>query len=203
MKDLLTDRSALPQRITDVRNRLGAMTGTNPDGIEERVAASTAHLGLTARLIAAALGGALESLPVRVDLESAWWQPDVPGPYPLSITSASVPADPLEAISALMDSSIVPITLATARHARVSRQVLWGNIASAVNSAATQIATADPARAGTATRTAHTLLSRAPLNQQPARIGRDFRRQSCCLIYRIAATRTARGAVCGDCVLPH
>lgn len=193
LKDL-----ALAERIAEVRASLAAMSGMNP--IEVRVAASVAHLGLVARLIAPTLAAALEPLPITVDLQTAWWQPHVAGPYPLSVaTSAQPSTDGVQAMQRLMASTVAPLTEAPALTEVVSSRVLWGNVASAMNSAATQYALARPAHTEAAAHIAQVMLSTAPLNAQPARPGPEFRRQSCCLIYRIAPSGPR--AVCGDCVL--
>ena len=44
----------------------------------------------------------------------------------------------------LLDDVIAPLTSATARVAALSGRVLWGNVASAVNAAASQVARSRP-----------------------------------------------------------
>jgi ferric iron reductase protein FhuF len=69
----------------------------------------------------------------------------------------------------------------------VSNQILWGNVASALHGAAALIGE-------------HTavdqLMSRPPLRGTGSIIDGQFRRRTCCLIYRAAP-----GRFCGDCVL--
>ena len=193
MSELVTDGVSLPARIAQVRTALAMMGGVGPEAIEERVAASVAHLGLVARLIAPALVAPLVPLPVS--LENAWWQAQVGGPYPLSLTRSERPSP---------DSLIEPVTHLTEAVlacAEVSAKVLWGNVASAVNSAAVQAAAAAPEYTDAAYRAAETLLRQAPLDAQPALVGKAFQRNSCCLIYRIAPEQTSGRTVCGDCVL--
>jgi ferric iron reductase protein FhuF len=83
----------------------------------------------------------------------------------------------------------------------VSRRILWGNAASAVNGAATMIGVARPDLAARAVTAADSLLDLPPLRGSGVR-GPDgrFRRRSCCLIYR-ASPGAGRAAVCADCVL--
>jgi hypothetical protein len=100
---------------------------------------------------------------------------------------------------ALINEVIAPITVATAGLAPVSARVLWGNVASAVNGAARQLARARPDLAPAAWATAAEFFRRPELGTEPGPPGPDFRRSSCCLIYRLAPARA--GAICGDCVL--
>jgi ferric iron reductase protein FhuF len=82
----------------------------------------------------------------------------------------------------------------------VSRRVLLGNVASAVNGAASIIAAARADLAADAAAAGEALLSDPPLTAAcTGTPGAGFRRRSCCLIYRIAADGGA--ALCGDCVL--
>jgi ferric iron reductase protein FhuF len=81
----------------------------------------------------------------------------------------------------------------------VSPQVLWGNVASAVNGAATMIAAARPDLASPAARAAATLLGQPVLaGTYQGRPLTGFRRRNCCLIYRLSPSAPA---YCGDCVL--
>lgn len=83
----------------------------------------------------------------------------------------------------------------------VSRHILWGNVASAVNGAATGITAAAPSLAHPAHATALAFLQHPQLRNTHTRNPHNarFTRRSCCLIYRAAPGGT--GAVCGDCVL--
>ena len=81
----------------------------------------------------------------------------------------------------------------------MSGRVLWGNVASAVNAAAAQVARQRPDLAGDAWRAAARLLARPALRAEPHPPGPAFRRASCCLFYRLAPGDPS--ALCGDCVL--
>jgi ferric iron reductase protein FhuF len=76
--------------------------------------------------------------------------------------------------------------------------VLWGNIGSAANSAARLISTARSDLTIAAHTAADGILTDPRIDGGALRAGPLFRRRSCCLIYRIANTRTA---TCGDCIL--
>jgi ferric iron reductase protein FhuF len=86
---------------------------------------------------------------------------------------------------------------------RLSPQVLWGNVASALAGAAGLLAEAFPARAEAAGQLTAELLRQGPLRgtgevvqPDPALPRRFLVRRSCCLFYRVPG-----GGTCGDCVL--
>lgn len=192
---------ALPERVRAVRDALAAAGGRDPATIEERVAVSVAHLGLVARLVAPAVGAAALGLPIGpLTVERLWWQDRLGGPFAVSVVrdrigeSGSAPDRGCD----LAGSAVEAITLACRRRFSVSPRVLWGNVASAANSAATLIGhrrfdLAAPARAA-----ADTILRDGRVDGGDRIAGPGFRRRSCCLIYRLARSTAA---VCGDCVL--
>ncbi|WP_328686957.1 (2Fe-2S)-binding protein [Streptomyces caniferus] len=233
----------LRERITAVRGALAARGGRPAEAVEERVAASVAHLGLVARVLSPMLGlAALHALPARPPgLDELRWHSGLGGAFALSLPRETVAAvamsgsgsgsgsvvnhgtDPdaeagadaragAAAMDAMLDGPIRELNDAVAAFS-VSPRVLWGNVASAVNGAATGIAAAAPALARPARTAALLLLHRprlrdthtlgAPLDgppdDSPAAPNARFRRRSCCLIYRAAPN--AAGATCGDCVL--
>ncbi|MCX4750370.1 (2Fe-2S)-binding protein [Kitasatospora sp. NBC_01287] len=100
----------------------------------------------------------------------------------------------------LLDGPIRELVAAAGAYS-LSPHILWGNVASAVNGAASAIARTAPELAGRAGELATQLLDRPPLRGAggPTADGGGFRRRSCCLIYRAAPDRA--GALCGDCVL--
>ncbi|HVQ99158.1 MAG TPA: (2Fe-2S)-binding protein, partial [Mycobacterium sp.] len=110
---------------------------------------------------------------------------------PLSVTSSS--PGPL-----LPGSAVEAITDAVADRFSVSDRVLWGNVGSAANSAARLIGVARPELADSAMVLADSVLADSRVDGGVLRAGPDFRRHSCCLIYRLDNNRKA---VCGDCVL--
>lgn len=173
------DPEVLRDRVITVHRYLA-----NGRDLPVRVAASVAQLGLVARLISPVL--AVSVLTGRIlDLSDAWWQPDVGGAFPLSITGSD--GNPQAVIQRLVDAT---------RAFSVSERILWDNVASALNGAATMIAGARPDLAARSATIVSGLLELPPLRNTSTRTddGR-FRRLSCCLIYR------ATTAVCGDCVL--
>jgi hypothetical protein len=126
--------------------------------------------------------------------------PVAAGPITASTaTSGGVAADLDRLVSELLAEVVAPITVATAAVSPVSDRVLWGNVASAVNGAAGQLARARPDLAAAAWATAAAFFRHPRLGTEPGPPGPSFRRSSCCLIYRLAPGPA--GAVCGDCVL--
>jgi ferric iron reductase protein FhuF len=212
MSELVNDSDVLMQRVLAVRAGLAAIAGQVPGAVELRVAASVAHLGLVARLVSPALAVAVTSgVLLEVALPSTRWQRVLGGAFPLSLDAGTDASDydmnlesTPERLACLLASRVldgpvrdlVEVTMSLS----VSRRVLWGNVASAVNSAASMIATCKPTWADRSLTIASLLLGQPPLRGTSAGpAGRDFRRRSCCLIYRAAPD--AAGAVCGDCVL--
>nr|WP_238534887.1 (2Fe-2S)-binding protein [Gordonia polyisoprenivorans] len=191
MADLIEDAHLLEARVDRVRAALGA-GATSP--VERRVAASVTHLGLVARLIAPMIAvAALDEPPISVAAEDLWWQDELGGPYPLSVTTAAT-----DVRSNLADGIVGALTDAVGNGFGVSGRTLWGNVASATNSAARLIATTRPEVAVRALAAADDVLSEPRVEDGLLRAGPGFRRRSCCLIYRVSGDR---GAVCGDCVL--
>ncbi|MDI5972857.1 (2Fe-2S)-binding protein [Streptomyces sp. SL13] len=209
MNEVVDGRSpALRDRVTAVRGHLAAGGGRPPQGVELRVAASVAHLGLTARLISPLLAlTALYGRPPLLDLARTWWQPELGGVFPLSLPRWTAgPGTPRDDAGAVLDGPVRQLVDAVAA-VPVSRHILWGNVASAVNGAAT-VAGASGTDLGRRVReTATRLLNHPDLRDAHTRSGANgaFRRGSCCLIYRAALSAPGApvpaGALCGDCVL--
>ena len=201
----LTGRSeALGARIASVRAALAASSGRDAEEIEPRVAGSAVHLGLAARLIAPALGAAVLRRAVDMRLGGLWWQDQSGGPVPLSVPAPAEDDNDLapqerDRDLLLFDEVLVPVTEAIAGLVPVSGRVLWGNVASAVNAAAAQIARQRPDLADSAWQAAARFFRSPRLRGEPSPPGPAFRRASCCLFYRLAPGD--RSAICGDCVL--
>jgi hypothetical protein len=190
-----------------VRAALAARAGHTPDQIEPRVAASITHLGLTARLIAPALAAAACQSRLDMRLDGLWWQDQLGGPVPLSLPQPPDPApewhspeipqrDPL---GRLLDEVITPLTTVTSTLTAVSDRVLWGNVASAINSAAAQITTQLPELSPATQAAAASLAGHPQLSHERHPPGPAFRRTSCCLIYKL--TPGPARSICGDCIL--
>ena len=197
--ELVGSPEALAGRIGEVRERLAAAAGRPAADVEFRVAASIAQLGLCARLLSPALGAAAAGQVLSVDAAQARWVPALGGPFRLSLADTAVAAEAgAVAPTALLAGPVTQIVRAVQAMA-VSPQVLWGNVASAVNGAAAMIAAVRPDLTGPAAEAAAAML-RYPLlaGTYQGHPLRGFRRRNCCLIYRLSPERPA---YCGDCVL--
>jgi hypothetical protein len=197
--ELTGSPGALAGRIGEVRERLAVAAGCPAAAVEFRVAASIAQLGLCARLLSPALGAAAAGRALSVEVAQARWVPALGGPFRLSLAEEAMAAGPgAAATAALLAGPVTQIVRAVEAMA-VSPRVLWGNVASAVNGAATMIAAARPELAGRAAEAAAALLGYPDLaGTYQGRPLEGFRRRNCCLIYRLSPERPA---YCGDCVL--
>lgn len=208
MAAALVDDDVLVDRVRRVRR---ALTASAPAEVEARVAASVTHLGLTARLVAPALGAAVTGASISLQPEHVWWRDELGGPFPLSVVLlGAVDANPgaadanpgaVEAEYGAVDVDLGAVGELSAWFARrypLSTRVLGGNVASAINSAARMIGMAVPDLADPALLHADRFLAHPDIEDGLLRSGPTFKRRSCCLIYRVSGDRTA---VCGDCVL--
>ncbi|WP_354644235.1 (2Fe-2S)-binding protein [Kitasatospora camelliae] len=195
----------LAERIAEVGRRLG----TN----EARVAASTVHLGLAARLWSVALGAAaLGGVVPDLHPDRAHWALPAQGPLDLWLPCPGTTADGgaardgavvEELHRVVLDGNLAPLAEAVRAHAPVAAGLLDGNAASALMGTVRVLAAAPGVRGREAARRAETLaralLDRPPLHgtgtlSVPGGPPR-FRRTSCCLYYRVPG-----GGLCGDCV---
>jgi len=193
LSTLVDDPDSVESRVRRTREALSGMEPEHP--VEVRVAASVTHLGLVARVLAPALGLAVLGHDGSALLEGrAWWQDVLGGPYPLSVEPPSAAATPLVVAGSWV--STVSTTMSS-RYA-VSPRVIWGNVASAVHSAARMVAAARPELGPAVTAVAEQLLDDPRIDPDERPVTPAFRRRSCCLLYRVSGSRAA---VCGDCVL--
>lgn len=191
----------LRARAEAVRRALAGRGGYLVDAVPLRVAVSVTHLGLAARLLApavaaAALGG-LDGL--SLDPGGLWWQDQLGGPVPLSVPAPGDGGHRPGGGGLVIDELIAPLTGAAGALVPVSPRILWGNVASAISSAAGQIAAQRPDLAEAAWAAARDFARHPQLSQELVPPGPGFRRSSCCLIYQLSPG-LAR-AICGDCVL--
>ena len=186
LRVLIDGTATLASRYGQFQATLESVAGK---AVEYRVAASTGHLALVARLICPAFGAAL--LGHSLDLTLARWQPVIGGVMPLSLPVNAI--GPSGDVSEMLTGPIRALTELTAAMS-VSPKVLWGNVSSAVNGAVMASCQARPELADRAMALGQALGD--ALGSSP---GPTFRRSSCCLIYRIAPPGSA--PFCGDCVL--
>ncbi len=204
MSELITDRTALAARISQIRTALAASGPAG--GIEDRVVASVTQLGVVSRLAAPVLGLAVLGAPnPEVDLDDVFWQDEVGGPFPLSLPAQLVrvgpPAEPVDAaLHAFLEGPARALVEAVITMVPVAPQVLWGNVASTVHAAAQMIRGARPGLAARVDALTDGALAHPLLRGGYERRQGSFRRRTCCLIYRVAPPTRPR-SVCADCVL--
>ncbi|MEV7773981.1 (2Fe-2S)-binding protein [Kitasatospora sp. NPDC086791] len=181
----------LAARLRVVAQRLGT--------VEPRVAASILHLGLAARFWSVGLGSAvlLGTVPT---LERAWVR--IPDQGPLDLWTPPEPvrpdagrlADQLH--TAVLVGRLEPLAAAVRAAAPLSPRLLLGNTASAL---AGTLRVLDAHAPGAARALVADLLDRPPLagsgTLHTGPRGTAFRRNSCCLYYRVGPG----AGLCGDC----
>jgi hypothetical protein len=208
----LTDHEVVAERVDNSRNTLMRMSGLARDDIGGREVASITFLGLASRLISPLLGAAAVGGAVPMpDRERMWWRAVPGGPVPIAVhrfTAVECDEQDPEAIAETLTRTAVrgliePVLEAFGDRFAVSRQVLWGNVASALGGAAGMIADSAPERAARAAAIVEQLLTQDPLrgtatlvHPDPGRARWFLVRNNCCLYYRIPG-----GGTCGDCVL--
>jgi len=207
---LIADRAALPGRVRAAREFLAERCRTEPDAIDERATASIQFLGIAARLISPAYAAAVVAGVVpRLRPSLLRWQDTLGGPMPIALMPAGgfTSAEPARLARLLyaeiIDTAVLPLLETVGARFRLSEQVLWGNVASAVGGASIMLATARPDLAEHARAVAAALVDCRELagrggfvdmaNRQPPW---RFARDNCCLFYRIPG-----GGKCADCVL--
>ncbi|WP_411103878.1 (2Fe-2S)-binding protein [Streptomyces sp. cmx-4-9] len=174
---------------------VGRRIGTGPD----RVAASTAHLGIASRLWSIGLGCA--ALGGRVpDLDPGRIRWRLPAAGSLELWLPEPVALPAEALGGTVLGHLAVLDTGLRKRFGVSPKVLRGNAASGLVGALRVLT--DRVEGDAAVRAAAALLTGGgPLAgagtfvHEPG-LGVAFVRRSCCLYYRVPG-----GGLCGDCVL--
>lgn len=196
----LDGTGALRDRVAAARTLLAARAGVPLDAIDERATASIHFLGVAARLVAPALATAVsaEMVPVLTPA-TVHWRPVDGGAVPMALTAPTAARG--DRLAELLHRHVVtpllmPFVTAVQREFRLSPQVLWGNVASALAGAASMLGAARPAYADRAVRLCEDVLAADPLAGTGHFGSLGFVRNSCCLFYRMPG-----GGTCGDCVL--
>jgi len=217
LTELTAGPAALRERVTHARRVIASRAGLDPQQVEERAAASIVFLGLASRLTSPALAAAvLGGVVPRLTAGALYWRPVDGGPWPLAAAppvtgyrAGDLAAErDLSHAAALLDEHVIqgivgPLAGAAAAGFRLSPQVLWGNVASALAGAAGMLAGRYPEQAEAAGRLTAAVLATGPLagtgdliQPDPRQPRRFLIRRSCCLFYRVPG-----GGLCADCVL--
>jgi hypothetical protein len=215
----LTDTAVMAARVHAVRVALATAGRRSVAGIELRVAASVAHLGLVARIVSPMVAvAAISGRQLPMDLARLRWRNELGGAFPLSVgleaprpSTGPTPSPDVARDTArdLAEGSVAAISAAISAVVPVSPRILAGNVASAVNAAASTLARRRPDVAVEVTELTGRILAGFDSGAGNGRFGDDFRRASCCLIYRLALrdrsrvdrSRVDRSGLCRDCVL--
>ena len=214
LPDLLSDPGVTGGPVESGRRVLAGRAGVPVDEIEVRAAASVVFLGLAARLLAPPIGAAVLAGTVPLlRLPALYWRVSnsvgtTLGTLPVeSIPVANLETDRDEQAADLLMRTVhgpVAAVVEAFRSAfRLSEQVLWGDVGSALGGAIQVLAATAPTRAAAADAVGRAMLRRQPLAglTDPVPAGRPGvgwppRRRTCCLFYRLPAA-----GLCADCVL--
>jgi hypothetical protein len=181
MAELVDDDAVLGVRVESVRAVLA-----RDHEIPVRIAASVTQLGLVARLVSLAIGlTAVTGDTPDLTLADTWWQPEVGGAFPVSLAGPRAGT-----LGGLLRGPVAGIGRGTQRFG-VSDRIVLGNVASAINGAATVAGAPGLGRE---------LLADPLLRNTFTHVDGRFRRLSCCLIYQAGVAGQPR-SLCGDCVL--
>jgi hypothetical protein len=192
LSELLDGSDALDERVEQGRQLLEMMSGAS---VERRVAASTVHLGLAARLLSSPLATAvLAGVLPDWSVSALWWQPVQGGPMPLAAVPTGVlAASPVTFHELVVERLLAPLTAEFERRFHLSDQVLWGNVGSGLGGSAKMLRVARPDKGVAAFAFRDAVLG---LGRLAGTIDELGVRRSCCLYYRVPG-----GGYCGDCVL--
>jgi ferric iron reductase protein FhuF len=194
------EETPLPTLVERMRTALARAHGVTVEEVEPRVAASSVHLALAARLVSPVLAVSVVTgrTPVVADrlrvALGADHQVDTGWTYDERLLAEPAAVETLQ--RRLVDEAVVPLGEAVHRLTGLSRQIVTGNAASALRGAVTVIHGADPSLGPAAAALVDGLLVRPPLDDAGGIVDGRWRRRSCCLFYRLP-----RGGLCGDCVL--
>jgi len=191
--DLLEDDSHRRSSVAAARAMLAERAQVAVSAIDERATASIQHLGTVARLVSPllAVAAAYGQAP-RLSTTTVRWRALAGGP----LEFAMLP-DGFMPIEDVLTVIVEPLGAAFASTWHLSPHIIRGNVASALAGAAKMLGQARPQLRADGERIARALLAKPSLHDAgswPA--DGEFRRNNCCLFYRIPGAGT-----CGDCVL--
>ncbi|MFI9629565.1 (2Fe-2S)-binding protein [Streptomyces sp. NPDC052042] len=198
----LTELYEDPGVLEDCVRAVAVRLGTD----QPRVAASTLHLGTASRLWSIALAcAALTGHVPDLSPDRLWWRPAPSGPLQLWLPDVRERKEtPLAAAlhHTVVAQNLTPWAEAVRRVSAVSPQTLSGNAASALIGAHRVLLAREPHAPHPVVPLVREVLDRPPFSgagtyrhagpSEPI----AFRRQNCCLYYRVPGAGT-----CGDCVL--
>jgi len=198
----LLEDQVLGELVARTRSAIAASAQCADSVISPRLAASSLHLGIAARLLSPGIGAAVafSALPALTTTSVRVHITDTHTPrFAMTGVAWSEVADTTAAAGALGRSVLVVLTeLGRALHALVglSPQVSRGNLISAANGAVTVMALTRPQLRTPGRTLIRELLEIEPLCGTGHFEGDQLIRRSCCLFYQVPGA-----GLCGDCVL--
>lgn len=197
LAELVCDPVALSIRIETVRARLSPGDRL----VQRRPVASAVLLGLAARLLSPVLASAVaDGRLLDLRLPGLYWRPSPDSGFPLAVPADPTPVtDLVTGLAELLTGPIGELVASVRAACPLSPRVAWGNVGSALNGAAIVLGQQRPELTGHAYRLTAAVLASPPLGMVDPVAGSAFRRNSCCLLYRIVPA--GRDALCADCVL--
>lgn len=188
--------------VAATRAAIAASMAVDVESIPVRVAASSFHLGVAARLLSPLVGSALchQRIPILLP-DNVFYRVSAHHPdFGTTVDGLRVTAGPAAAgaaICALLPDLFDPLHHALRSVAGLPRRVALGNLTSAANGAVTVLAMTRPDLEPAGRELVAALTRHVPL-RDTGDFGRGtFTRNSCCLFYQAPG-----GGLCGDCVLP-
>ena len=198
----LFEDAVLAELVARTRSAIATSAQCADSVISPRLAASSLHLGIAARLLSPPIGAAVcfAALPALTETSVLVHITDSHTPR-FAMTGVAWSAVPgaTEAADALRRSVLTMLTeLGHALHAVVglSPQVSRGNLISAANGAVTVMALQRPQLRTPGRKLIQELAETEPLCGTASFTGDQLVRRSCCLFYQVPGS-----GLCGDCVL--
>ena len=185
------------------RQAIASSMACTPEEIPVRMAASSLHLGMVARLLSPVIGAAaaLGVVPV-LDPGTVRWQSTTNHVPRLATTGlrwvhASGPLHAARSISdSLLTTVVAPLNQTFLSAFSLSGHITWGNTISAANGAVTVMAITRPELQSPGRALVAALLDTEHLVRTGQFASGQFVRRSCCLFYQ-----APEAGYCADCVL--
>jgi hypothetical protein len=200
---LWEDAATVREYARRAQSAIAASMGVELADVPVRAAASSVHLSIAARLLSPVVGAAtcLGAVPL-LTARTVFWQPTSTHRPGLGTAGAAcvTAAGVRQCAGAIADSLIRevlrPLNEAMRVATALSPQVLWGNVASAVNGAVTVLSQSRPQHEAHGRALVSALIATEPLRDAAEILDSGFRRRNCCLFYQVPGS-----GYCGDCVL--
>lgn len=197
----LLQADSIDRRSAQLAQTLASGGRIDTGHVDPRVASSVLQLGLVARLVSPWLGLAALGVRVAAGVTDLRWIPSASSSFELSVDGATLGSEQVTAPAEWSSILTQGLLAAVVDAVDGSPQVLWGNVASAINGAVSASSATRPDLMSAMRTVAVGLLAALPVAaSSTGQVGTStFQRRSCCLLYRVAAG--SPNAICGDCVL--